>query len=111
MTPDGFRRSMMVNHLSHVLITLGLNTWILSKFSTLYWICLLFIFLVLESVELPLCTVGTLSWNVYSYTRVKTDPPNVFPPLLLIGTSFGNKTLADVTLIMARWGGGGGGVQ
>ena len=33
----------------------------LSKFSTLYWICLLFIFLILLGVELPLCIVVTLS--------------------------------------------------
>ena len=39
------------------------NTWILSKFSTLYWICLLFTFLILVGVELPLCIVVTLCYN------------------------------------------------
>ena len=32
--------------------TLTLNTWISSKFSTLYWICLLFILLLLVGAEL-----------------------------------------------------------
>ena len=36
-------------------LTLALDAWILSKFSTLYWICLLLVFLVLVGVELPLC--------------------------------------------------------
>ena len=36
-------------------LTLALDAWILSKFSTLYWICLLLVFLILVSVELPLC--------------------------------------------------------
>ena len=36
-------------------LTLALDTWILSKFSTLYWICLLLVFLILVGVELPLC--------------------------------------------------------
>ena len=36
-------------------LTLALDAWILSKFSTIYWICLLLVFLVLVSVELPLC--------------------------------------------------------
>ena len=36
-------------------LTLALNTWILSKFSTFHWICLLFILLILVGVELPLC--------------------------------------------------------
>ena len=37
------------------LYTLALDAWILSKFSTLYWICLLLVFLILVGVELPLC--------------------------------------------------------
>ena len=36
-------------------LTLALDAWILSKFSTLYWICLLLVFLILVGVELPLC--------------------------------------------------------
>ena len=44
-------------------LTIALNTRILSKFSTLYWICLLFIFLSLVGFELPLCKVVTLSQN------------------------------------------------
>ena len=48
-------------------LTLALNTWISLKFSTLYWICLLFIFLILMGVELPLCIVDTLSQNVITY--------------------------------------------
>ena len=44
-------------------LTLALNTWISSKFSTFYWICLLFTFLILADAELPLCTVVTLSQN------------------------------------------------
>ena len=32
-------------------LTLALDAWILSKFSTLYWICLLLVFLVLVGVE------------------------------------------------------------
>ena len=36
-------------------LTLALHAWILSKFSTLYWICLLFVFLRSVGVELPLC--------------------------------------------------------
>ena len=36
-------------------LTVALDAWILSKFSTLYWICLLLAFLVLVGVELPLC--------------------------------------------------------
>ena len=36
-------------------LTLALDAWILSKFSTLYWICLLLVFLILVRVELPLC--------------------------------------------------------
>ena len=39
----------------HQFLTLALDAWILSKFSTLYWICLLLVFLVLVGVELPLC--------------------------------------------------------
>ena len=34
-------------------LTLALDAWILSKFSTLYWICLLLVFLILVGVELP----------------------------------------------------------
>ena len=41
-------------------LTLALNTWISSKFSTFHWICL---FILLICVELPLCTVVTLSQN------------------------------------------------
>ena len=33
-------------------LTLALDAWILSKFSTLYWICLLLVFLILVGVEL-----------------------------------------------------------
>ena len=36
-------------------LTLALDAWILSKVSTLYWICLLLVFLILVGVELPLC--------------------------------------------------------
>ena len=36
-------------------LTLALDAWILSKFSTLYWICLLLVLLILVGVELPLC--------------------------------------------------------
>ena len=50
------------------------STWISSKFSTLYWICLLFIFLVLVDVELPLCIVVTLLlpvlWSQVEYKIV-----------------------------------------
>ena len=42
-------------------LTLALNTWILLTVSTFHWICLLFILLVLVSVELLLHTVVTLS--------------------------------------------------
>ena len=35
-------------------LTLALDAWILSKFSTLHWICLLLVFLILVGVELPL---------------------------------------------------------
>ena len=41
-------------------ITPALNTWILSKFSILHWICPLFILLILVGVEIPLCIVVTL---------------------------------------------------
>ena len=34
-------------------LTLALDAWILSKFSTLYWICLSLVFLILVGVELP----------------------------------------------------------
>ena len=44
-------------------LTLALNTWISLIFSTLYWICQLFIFLILVGVELPLCIIVTLCWN------------------------------------------------
>ena len=44
-------------------LTLAFNTWISSKSSTLYWICLLLIFLILVGAELPLCIVVTLSQN------------------------------------------------
>ena len=37
------------------ILTLALNTWILSKFSIFHWICLLFILLILVGVELSLC--------------------------------------------------------
>ena len=40
--------------------TLALNAWISSKFSALYWICLLFTFLISVGVELPLCIVVTI---------------------------------------------------
>ena len=36
-------------------LTQALDAWILSKFSTLYWICLLLVLLILVGVELPLC--------------------------------------------------------
>ena len=44
-------------------LTLAPNTLILSNFSRLHWTCLLFIFLILVGVELPLCIVVTLSYN------------------------------------------------
>ena len=37
----------------------GMYGWLLSKFSTLYWVPLLFVFLILVGVELPLCIVVT----------------------------------------------------
>ena len=44
-------------------LTLALSTWISSKLSALYWICLLFILLILVGVQLPLCIVVTLPQN------------------------------------------------
>ena len=44
-------------------LTPALNIWILSKISTLHWICLLFILLILVGVELPLCIDVALSYN------------------------------------------------
>ena len=41
--------------LTYQFLTLALDAWILSKFSTLYWICLLLVFHILVGVELPLC--------------------------------------------------------
>ena len=41
-------------------LTLALHASILSTFSTLYWICLPFVFLILVGVELPLCILTTL---------------------------------------------------
>ena len=41
-------------------LILALDVWILSKFSTLHWICLLFVFFILVGVELPLCILTTL---------------------------------------------------
>ena len=42
-------------------LTLALNTWISSKFSTFHWICLLFILLILVGIELS---------PVYSYHSI-----------------------------------------
>ena len=42
-------------------LKLALNAWILSKFSTFHWICLIFILLISVGVELPLCVVVILS--------------------------------------------------
>ena len=47
----------VIGWIMHIL-TLALNTWILLKFSKFHWICLLFIWLTLVGVELPLCTVS-----------------------------------------------------
>ena len=44
-------------------LTLALHASILSTFSTLYWICLPFVFLILVGVELPLCILITLFQN------------------------------------------------
>ena len=49
--------------ISKKFLTPSLNTWILSKFSTFHWTCLLFIVLILVGVELSLRIVVTLSWN------------------------------------------------
>ena len=50
----------------------ALNTWISSKFSTLYWICLLFTFLILVGVELTFCTVVTIleCYNLFSGVKL-----------------------------------------
>ena len=47
----------------HLSLTLALNTWILSKFSTFHWSYLLFILLISVGVELLLCIVLTLPQN------------------------------------------------
>ena len=44
-------------------LTLALNTWILSKLSTLHWIFLLFILLIVVGAGPHLRIVVTLSWN------------------------------------------------
>ena len=44
-------------------LTLALDAWILPKFSALYWVCLLFVFLISVGAEHPLCIVVTVSQN------------------------------------------------
>ena len=73
-------------------LTLALNTWISSKFSTLYWICLLFIFLILVGVGLPLCIVVTLSWNANLFSGVKLSIRSFF---LFIGAKNPNPVTAS----------------
>ena len=47
-------------------LTPALDTWISSRFSTFHWICLLFILVILVSVEVPLCLVIILCSGMLS---------------------------------------------
>ena len=72
---DGYSiRNTWSCYLLDQFLTLALNTWILSKFSIIQWICLLFILLILVGAELPLCTVVTLQVYVPQKSMV---PQNI----------------------------------
>ena len=59
-------RSCLLCHWLDQFLTLAFNTWILSKFLMFHWIFLVFISLILVGVQLCLCTIVTLSKNVFA---------------------------------------------
>ena len=65
--PQKWSKSGSLHQNLHFLI----STWILSKFSTFHWICLLFILLILVGVELPLRIVVILSWSAVTFSEVR----------------------------------------